>query len=169
MSAQSIYAWSAAAVGIGATLFMDLWAVFLNRAFGMPSANYCLVGRWLCHMPEGKFAHANIADASPRRYECAVGWIGHYLLGIAFAFLLVAFVSESWIETPTLLPALAFGIGSVVVPFFVMQPAFGLGNAASRTPNPAQARLRSLMAHAVFGVGLYLSAVAVSYVLPAHD
>jgi Protein of unknown function (DUF2938) len=81
----------------------------------------------------------------------------------------VAFVSESWLEKPTFLPALAFGIGSVVVPFFVMQPAFGLGIAASRTPNPAQARLRSLMAHGVFGVGLYLSAIALSYALPALD
>jgi hypothetical protein len=46
-----------------------------------------------------------------------------------------------------------------------MHPSFGLGIAASRTPNPTQARLRSLMAHTAFGVGLYVCAVGVSYVV----
>jgi Protein of unknown function (DUF2938) len=66
------------------------------------------------------------------------------------------------------LPALLFGVGTVLVPFLLMQPSFGLGIAASRAPNPTQARLRSLMAHTAFGVGLYVSAVGLSYVLPVH-
>jgi hypothetical protein len=49
-----------------------------------------------------------------------------------------------------------------------MQPSLGLGVAASRTPNPTQARLKSLVTHIVFGVGLYVSAVGVSYVLRVH-
>jgi len=56
----------------------------------------------------------------------------------------------------------------VLVPFFVMQPSFGFGIAASRTPNPTQARLRSLMAHTVFGVGLYVCAFGLSYALRVH-
>ena len=155
-------------VGLGATLFMDVWALLLQRAFNIPSANYCLVGRWLCHMPEGTFAHASIAAASQKRSECAVGWVAHYAIGIMYALLLVALVSGSWLARPTLLPAMLFGVGSVLVPFLVMQPSFGLGIAASRTPRPMQARLRSLMAHTVFGVGLYVCAVGVSYVLPIH-
>jgi len=59
-----------------------------------------------------------------------------------------------------------FGVASVLVPYLVMQPLFGLGVAASKTPRPWQARIRSLMAHATFGVGLYVCAVGVSYVLP---
>ena len=62
-------------VGLGATLFMDLWALVLNRAFGTPLANYCLVGRWFRHMPEGTFRHTNIAHSSQKHFECAVGWI----------------------------------------------------------------------------------------------
>jgi hypothetical protein len=53
----------------------------------------------------------------------------------------------------------------VVFPLFIMQPSFGLGIAASRTPNPMQARLKSLATHTVFGAGLYLCALGVSYVL----
>jgi hypothetical protein len=152
-------------IGLGATLFMDLWALFMKRAFKIPAANYCLVGRWLCHMPEGTFMHASIAAASQRRFECAVGWIAHYLIGTMYALVLVALVSGAWLARPTLSAALFFGIGSVLVPFLIMQPSFGFGIAASKTPNPGQARLRSVMAHTAFGVGLYVCAVAVSYLL----
>lgn len=153
---------TAVAVGLGATLFMDLWALFLKGAFKIPSANYCLVGRWVMHMPEGTFVHANIANALQKRFECAAGWIAHYVIGVAYALLFIALVSDRWLERPTVLPALLFGIVTVIAPFLVMQPAFGLGVAASNTPKPTQARLRSLMAHTVFGLGLYVCAIGMS-------
>lgn len=80
----------------------------------------------------------------------------------------VARASGDWIARPTLPPVLLYGIGTVVFPFFILQPSFGLGIAASKTPRPAQARLKSLVTHTVFGVGLYLCALGVSYVLRAH-
>jgi hypothetical protein len=153
----------AIAVGVGATLFMDVWAVFLKRALGIVSANYCLVGRWFCYMPQGTFTHTNIADSPKRPFECAVGWFGHYVIGGLYALLLVAFVSDSWLMRPTLLPALLFGVGTLFVPFLVMHPAFGLGVAASKAPNRVQARLKSLMAHTAFGIGLYVSAVGLNH------
>ena len=36
-------------MGIGATFFMDVWNLFLNRVFGIPSLDYCLIGRWVRH------------------------------------------------------------------------------------------------------------------------
>jgi len=155
---------SAIAIGIGATLFMDLWNLFLKRAFGIPSLNYCLLGRWLRHMPEGTLRHASISAASPKPFECAVGWMAHYTIGVGFALVFVALTSEDWLARPTFLPTLLYGIGTVVFPFFILQPSFGLGIAASRTPAPTQARLKSLVTHVVFGVGLYISAIAVSFV-----
>lgn len=168
MNTELTYFVGAVVVGLGATLFMDLWALFLARAFRIPSANYCLVGRWFCHMPEGTIMHASIASAPQRRGECTVGWVAHYVIGTVYALVLVAFASVSWLAQPTLLPAMVFGIGSVLVPYLIMQPSFGLGIAASRAPQPMQARLRSLMAHTAFGVGLYVSAVGVSHVLRVH-
>jgi hypothetical protein len=147
---------------------MDVLALLLAHSFGIPSANYCLVGRWLCHMPEGTFMHESIASAPQKRAECTVGWIAHYVIGIVYALVLVAFVPGGWLARPTLLPAMIFGIGSVLVPYLIMQPSFGLGIAASRTPRPMQARLRSLIAHTAFGVGLYVSAVGVSQVLRVY-
>ena len=168
MSTDATYFLSAVDVGLGATLFMDIWALFLNRVFNIPLANYCLVGRWLLHMPEGKFMHVSIVAAPHKRSECTVGWIAHYVLGTVYALVLVAFVSGSWLARPTLLPAMLLGIVTVLVPYLIMQPSFGLGIASSRTPQPTQARLRSLMAHTAFGVGLYVCAVGVSYMLRVH-
>jgi|SRR5688572_19317288 len=165
MTAEASFFVGAVVVGLGATLFMDLCALFLKMAFGIPSASYCLVGRWIAHMPDGTFMHANIASAPSKRAECAVGWTAHYAIGAMYALVFVAFVSSRWLAHPTFFPAIIFGIVSVVVPYLIMQPSFGLGIAASKTPHPTQARLRSLMAHTAFGVGLYASAVAVSYVL----
>jgi hypothetical protein len=113
-------------------------------------------------MPEGTFMHASIAAASPMRAECAVGWIAHYVIGSMYGLAFVALVSRNWLAQPTLVPAILFGVGSVLVPYLIMQPSFGLGIAASRTPRPMQARLRSLVAHASFGLGLYASAICMS-------
>ena len=81
------------------------------------------------------------------------------------ALVFVMLTSGEWLARPTMLPALLYGLGTVVFPFFILQPSFGLGIASSRTPNPTQARLKSLATHIVFGVGLYLCALGVSYVL----
>jgi uncharacterized membrane protein YagU involved in acid resistance len=155
-------------IGIGATLVMDLWNLFLKRAFGIPSLNYCLLGRWLGHMPEGTFRHVSITAARQKPFECTVGWIAHYTIGVAFALVFVVLASGDWLARPTLLLALLYGIGTVVFPFFIMQPSLGFGIAASRTPQPMQARLKSLVTHTVFGVGLYLCALGVSYVLRVY-
>ena len=155
------------AVGLGATLVMDLWAALLKRAFAIPSANYCLVGRWLRHMGDGTFRHPSIAKAAQKPAECAVGWIAHYAIGVLFAIALLVLVTPQWLGSPTLVPALVFGVATVGFPFFVMHPAFGLGIASSKAPNPMHARLRSLMSHAVFGIGLYVSALAVGPALRA--
>jgi hypothetical protein len=163
MSIEANYILRAIAIGIGATLIMDLWNLFLKRAFSIPSLNYCLLGRWVSHMPAGTFRHASIAAAPPKPLECAVGWIAHYTIGITLALVLVILTSGEWLARPTLLVALLYGIGTVVFPFFVLQPSLGLGIASSRTPKPMQARLKSLVTHTVFGFGLYLCALGVSY------
>ena len=96
------------------------------------------------------------------------------MIGITFAIAFVALVGNNWLQHPTLIPAILFGVVTVLVPFFIMQPAFGLGFAASKPPNPTQARLRSLMTHTAFpgtarqgrcGVGLYLFGLLVNWLL----
>ncbi len=146
-------------IGIGATLTFDLWALFLKYAFKVTPSNFCLLGRWILYMPEGVFNHAAIVSTPQKNGECTVGWIAHYMTGIVFAFGFIAFTDDAWLQHPTLTPALLFGVVTVAAPFFIMQPAFGLGVAASKTSNSTQARIRSIMNHAVFGAALYIFGV----------
>ncbi len=165
MSVDAGHIVSGIAMGVGATLIMDGWNLFLKRTFGIQSLNYCLLGRWLSHMPYGTFRHRSIASAEQQPMECAIGWLAHYSIGMTLAVAFVVVFSGDWLARPTFVPVVTYGIVTVVFPFFVLQPALGLGVASSRTPHPTQARLKSLMTHTVFGIGLYVCALAVSFVL----
>lgn len=145
----------AALIGAGATALLDLWAIVRRRLSGVAPLDYALVGRWLAYLPRGRFRHDAIAATPPVRGERPVGWIAHYLIGMALAAILLAIWGLDWVRHPTIGPALIVGIGSVAAPFLILQPGMGAGIAARRTPNPAAARLRSLVTHAVFGIGLY--------------
>jgi hypothetical protein len=164
---MSSIAWtlSAITVGVGATLLMDLWNALLKRVLGIPSLDYCLLGRWLRHMPTGTFRHSSITAATPKPFECATGWVAHYSIGVAFALGLAVITSGDSLTRPDLRVALLYGIATVVFPFFIMQPSLGFGVAASKTRNPLQARVKSLATHTVFGLGLYLCALAVVRVM----
>lgn len=150
-------------IGVGATLVMDIWTLFLQRALAIPSLSYCLVGRWFGHMPNGVFRHAKITAAAARPGECAIGWAVHYVVGIIYAGLLILPYQGAWLNCLSLNSvyafwlALALGVATVVFPFLVMQPALGFGFAASKNPEPVRARIKTLLTHCVFGVGLYVS------------
>lgn len=88
--------------------------------------------------------------------ELLLGWVIHYAAGIALAMLLVGVHGVMWLQPPTWLPALAFGMATVVIPLFVMQPAMGAGVASSLTPKLLKNCLCSLATHTVFEYGLYL-------------
>ena len=146
-------------IGIGATLAMDAWGVLRRRLFGVPAPDYALVGRWLGHMPGGRFRHDSIARSRAVRGERMLGWSMHYLTGVLFAALVPLVWGLAWLRHPTPGPALLVGVVTVAAPFLLMQPGMGAGIAASRTPRPAIARVHSLLNHLAFGAGLYLSAL----------
>lgn len=147
------------AIGIGATALLDLWALFLNRAVGIPLANWAMVGRWFAYLPRGRFVHDTIADTPPIAGELAIGWIMHYLIGALFAAFVIMIWGLDWARSPTLLPALIVGIVTVGCGWFILQPGMGFGLAASKRPNANQVRLIGLINHIVFGLGLWLAAL----------
>jgi hypothetical protein len=148
---------SAALIGVGATAFLDVTAILRKKVFGTPMPDYGLVGRWFAWMPRGRFRHDAIAASAPMRGERIIGWAAHYLIGIAFAGLLIAVWGLDWVSNPTPGPALIVGVGTVIMPFVLMQPGMGAGLAGRRTPRPMAARMRSLVTHTMFGLGLYFA------------
>lgn len=148
-------------IGAGATAVMDAWLMVLKR-LKVPALNFAFIGRWIGNGLGYRWAQGGIAKAPPVRGELLIGWVAHYAIGIAFAALLLAVCGLAWAQKPTVLPAVATGIATVVAPLFIMQPAMGAGVLSSRTPRPLMNCLKSLLNHAVFGGGLYLAALAVA-------
>ena len=119
-------------VGIGATAVLDIW-LFVLRRMGVPTLNFAFVGRWVGHLTRGKFMHAGIGNSKSIRGELALGWFTHYAIGILFAGALLGMQGMSWARQPTLWPCILFGVCTVLMPLFVMQPAMGAGFASSKT------------------------------------
>ena len=149
-------------VGIIATLATDLWLLLL-QIFGVPPANWAMVGRWVAWIPHGVFVHRPIVATPSIRGELAIGWAFHYVVGVAYAALYLAITRLVLVSGPTLISALVFALALLVAPWFVMQPALGLGFFAARTPHPSVTRIVNISGHAAFGVGLYLGASAISF------
>lgn len=159
--------WLAAlALGLGATAILDLSALILQRVANLPVPDWALIGRWVGHWPRGVFQHRSIAQARPVAGEHLLGWFVHYLVGLLLAAGFLAAVGRDWLANPEPRTAVAWGIATVLLPYLILQPALGAGIAARLTPKPASVRLRSLLNHAIFGFGLYLSA-ALLQSLPA--
>ncbi|EMH4161478.1 DUF2938 domain-containing protein [Pluralibacter gergoviae] len=148
--------------GAVATLIMDLWSLFQRQILGIPPLDYRLVGRWLSGICRGRFLHRTIISTPPVPGERLIGWLAHYFTGLLFAFIPGGLAGEVWYSQPTLIPALAAGLLTLAFPLLVMQPAFGFGIAASRVPQPGRARLMSVLAHAVYGAGLYVAATSIT-------
>jgi len=149
-------------LGVAGSAFIDVWSLVLRHRFHVATLDYAMLGRWVGHFPRGRFTHARIAAATPIRGEGPVGWVAHYAIGIVFALVLLAVWGQEWAQAPTILPPLVVGIGSVLAPWFIMQPAFGAGIAGAKNAKPLAGRLRNLGTHTVYGFGLYVSAVAIS-------
>ena len=151
-------------VGIGATVLMDLWIAIQKYCLNISSLSFCLIGRWISYIASGVFFHQQITKTPKRLAECVIGWTAHYAIGIFFALILVK-LNQDWLINPNLYVAMAFGMMTLAVPFFILQPALGLGIAASKTSQPAKARLKSLLTHSVFALGLYLSTLVLQAVI----
>ena len=71
-------------IGLGATALMDLWTQGLGRLPGQSPPNWTLVGRWFCHLPQGRVFHPDITAADPSERDRATGWAAHYAVGIVY-------------------------------------------------------------------------------------
>ena len=146
-------------IGIGATVLMEIWAVLLWKAFGQARPNWAPVGRWFWHLKNGAVFHDDIGKAEPYANELALGWIGHYAVGMLYGVVLALIVGETWFAAPTFLPAWILGIVTVGAGWFLLQPGLGIGVAAAKLPNANTVRVLNLVSHTVFALGLYGTAL----------
>jgi len=149
-------------IGVGATAIFDVWVKLLAAA-GLPGANWTMGGRWFAHIPRGKLVHEGGIAASPSLpNETAIGWTMHYVTGIVFAAALLLIWGMDWARAPTLGPALIVGITTILLGWCVMSPCMGGGIAAQKRPDRWTVRAVQLSNHIVFGLGLWLTALALA-------
>jgi hypothetical protein len=148
-------------------LATDLWQYLLQTVAGLPPAPWGLAGRWVAWFPRGVFVHRPITATPAVHGEVAIGWVFHYAVGIAYAALYFAIMDAGVGSGPTLVSALVFALALLVAPWFIMQPALGLGFMAARAPKPAAVRTINMSVHAVFGLGLYIGALVARLVASA--
>ena len=96
---------------------------------------------------------------APVAGELAIGWICHYLVGIAFAGILLAIWGVDWTRNPSFVPALIVSWATIGCGWFILQPGMGMGVAASKKPNAGQIRLLNIVSHTIFAIGLYGTAL----------
>lgn len=149
-------------IGIGATVLMDVWAVFLWKALGQARPNWAPVGRWFWHLKNGTVFHEDISKAEPYAHELALGWAGHYAVGILYGVVLALLAGSAWFAVPTFLPAWILGLVTVGAGWFLLQPGLGIGFAASKLPNANKVRALNLISHTVFAIGLYGTALLIA-------
>lgn len=110
-----------------------------------------------------KIQHQSISQSPEIRHEYLLGWNAHYSVGVIFSFSFILMVGQNWLAQPQFPSALSFGVITVLIPFLIMQPAMGLGIAASKTPQPFINRIKSLINHSIFGCGLFLTATLFNF------
>ncbi|MCA0941206.1 DUF2938 domain-containing protein [Salipiger pacificus] len=147
------------AMGLGGTVAMDLWALLLHLVLGTPRPAWRNQGRWVVRALGGNVFHDDITATPPIPNESAVGWSFHYAVGIAYGVIFVILAGEGWLEEPGFAPLWLFALVTIGAGWFLMHPGMGLGWALSKTPTPWKGRALGLLAHTVFGLGMWAVAL----------
>jgi len=148
-------------VGIAATLTMDIWQRIANALFGIPPSNWAMIGRWASYLPKGQVYHNTIADTPAVPNENTIGWIVHYGVGITYGAIYLFLVYYVLGTGPSLFSALGFSLAAVMVTWFFMEPALGLGMMADKLPKSNEVRAYDLSCHTAFGIGLWLGSLLI--------
>ena len=148
-------------VGVAATLTLDVVQQLMRLVLKWPITNWGIIGRWAAYLPEGRFVHKTIGKTPPVKNEMLLGWIVHYGVGIGYGAIYLFLVYVVFGTGPGFVPAMVFGIVSVSVTWFMMEPILGARVMGAGTPDPTVTRIHDFCSHLGFGLGLYLGGLLI--------
>lgn len=146
-------------IGIGATIALDIWGIILGSLPGQSKPDWGPVGRWVWHLKDGKLFNNTIDDLTPYKHELTLGWAFHYVIGIIYGVIFALYGGDNWFADPTFIPVWVWGIITLGAGWFILQPGLGLGFAASKLLNAWTVRILGLIAHTIFALGMYGTAL----------
>ena len=142
--------------GLIATLFFDLYQNLLLYAYNINKSKWNLVGRYFATLKINSIHRNNISDEEEVDYELIFGYFIHYLIGSFFGIIYVS-VNLLFYDHPSIFLALFVGLITVLGGWCFMMPyVFNIGYFASKIVDPSKLLVQNLIAHFIFGVGLYI-------------
>ena len=142
--------------GLFATFIFDLFQSSLNYAYGIEKPKWNLLGRYFLGYKERKFIRKTLIDDEELDNELLWGYFFHYLIGIIYGIVFVIF-NFLLFDYPSILMAYIFGFSTVLGSWcFLMPFAYNLGFFASKSEGRINLLIQNLIAHFVFGTGLFI-------------
>ena len=142
--------------GLFATFIFDLFQSSLNYAYGIEKPKWNLLGRYFLGYKESKFIRKTLIDDEELDNELLWGYFFHYLIGIIYGIVFVI-LNFLLFDYPSILLAYIFGFSTVLGGWcFLMPFAYNLGFFASKSEGRINLLIQNLIAHFVFGTGLFI-------------
>ena len=142
--------------GLIATIIFDLFNYSLNFAYDIDKPKWNLLGRYFLDYKEGKFIRKSLSEDEVLDNELIWGYFFHYLIGVIYGLLFVI-LNYLLFDYPSIFLAYVFGFTTVLGGWcFLMPFAYNLGFFASKKENRIKFLAQNLIAHFVFGTGLFI-------------
>tara|TARA_X000000368_G_C22966802_1_gene683545 strand:- start:102 stop:575 length:474 start_codon:yes stop_codon:yes gene_type:complete len=142
--------------GLIATIIFDIFNFSLNLAYGVDKPKWNLLGRYFLGYKNGHFIRKSLKDDYEIEGEFFWGYIFHYTIGVIFGLIYV-FLNYLFFDYPSILVAYLFGFITVLCSWcFLMPFAYNLGFFASKSHRRFEILTQNLIAHFVFGTGLFI-------------
>ena len=149
--------------GLIATLIFDLFQISLSYAYNINKSKWNLIGRYFFGLYYKKYFIEDIENESEITNELILGYIAHYIIGSLFGIIYVLF-NKIFYQEPSILLALSVGFFTVLGSWCILMPyAFNMGFFASKKEEQMQILTQNLIAHFIFGIGLYFGFVILYY------
>ena len=142
--------------GLFATFLFDIFQISLAYAYNINKSKWNLVGRYFGGLRQKKFFREDLSIDEEINNELILGYAIHYIIGSIFGIIYVIINKILYYE-PSIIVALIIGFITVLGAWCIMMPlAFNLGFFASKKEEQKQIMVQNLIAHFVFGIGLYI-------------
>ena len=122
-----------ASTGVIATLTMDCLSAVLHRLGLTAPLAPNLIGRWFASILRLQPFQSNIAQSPAVRNELAIGFAGHYAIGITLACFYLWVTTRLGRRPWQISCALGYGVCTNALPWLIMFPAMGYGFFGART------------------------------------
>ena len=140
--------------GVLGTIVMDILNLFFARIGIISKIEVNMIGRMVAGWTHGRFIYNHPNEMNEVANEVVFGYIAHYVIGIVLAIPYIFGWNILIGGDPSLIFAIAYGIATTVVSWFLVYPTMGLGPLGLKSPEGIRAAFSSLFNHLFYGIGI---------------